>query len=43
MAKTGCQWHMLPNDFPPYRIVYHYWHSLCDRHVISDMLHKFVS
>jgi len=23
--KTGCQWAMLPNDFPPCKTVYHYF------------------
>ena len=23
--KTGCQWEMLPNDFPPCKTVYHYF------------------
>ena len=26
MVKTGCQWRMLPKDFPPYNTVfYHCW------------------
>ena len=25
IVKTGCQWHLLPNDFPPYKTVYHYY------------------
>lgn len=24
-VKTGCQWKMLPNDFPPCKTVYHYF------------------
>ena len=24
-TKTGCQWHLLPHDFPPYKTVYHYF------------------
>lgn len=23
--KTGCQWHLLPHDFPPSSTVYHYF------------------
>ena len=23
--KTGCQWHYLPHDFPPYQTVYYYY------------------
>ena len=41
VVKTGCQWYMLPKDFPPYRIVYHHWRSLCDRDMISTLLHVF--
>lgn len=26
LAKTGCQWRMLPNDFPPWPTVYYYFH-----------------
>ncbi len=25
MVKTGCQWRMLPGDFPPWKIVYYYF------------------
>ena len=25
VLKTGCQWHMLPRDFPPYKTVFHYF------------------
>ena len=25
VLKTGCQWNMLPNDFPEWRTVYNYW------------------
>lgn len=42
VMKTGCQWYMLPKDFPPYRIVYHHWRSLCDRHIITTLLHELV-
>lgn len=24
-VKTGCQWRMLPNDYPPWRTVYEYY------------------
>ena len=27
VAKTGCQWFMLPSNFPPYKTVYHYFRS----------------
>lgn len=25
VLKTGCQWHMLPREFPPYKTVFHYF------------------
>lgn len=25
LVKTGCQWRMLPNDFPKWELVYHYY------------------
>ena len=25
ILKTGCQWHMLPHDFPPYQTVFYYF------------------
>jgi putative transposase len=27
VVKTGCQWEMLPRDFPPKGTVYHYFNS----------------
>ncbi|MDR1091601.1 MAG: transposase [Prevotella sp.] len=24
LVKTGCQWHMLPHDFPKWQTVYYY-------------------
>jgi len=23
LAKSGCHWHLLPQNFPPYKTVYH--------------------
>lgn len=31
VVKTGCQWAMLPKDFPDYRTVYHHFRSLSER------------
>jgi len=25
VLRTGCQWHLLPHDFPPYKTVYDYY------------------
>ena len=30
LTKTGCQWRMLPKEFPPYRTVYYYFRKWCD-------------
>lgn len=27
MLKTGCQWRMLPKDFPPYNTVFYYFNK----------------
>ena len=42
VVKSGCQWYMLPKDFPPYRIVYHHWRSLCDRQIMDNLLYNLV-
>jgi len=36
ILKTGCQWRMLPKDFPPWQTVY----SAYRRWKISGVLHK---
>lgn len=28
LVKTGCQWRMLPNDFPPYKTVYSFYRRM---------------
>jgi transposase len=27
LVRTGCQWRLLPQGFPPWRTVYHYWRA----------------
>ena len=27
VLRTGCSWRMLPHDFPPWRIVFHYFRT----------------
>lgn len=27
VIKTGCQWRMLPNDFPKWQLVYYYYNK----------------
>ena len=38
--KTGCQWRMLPNDFPKWKTVYYYFTKWADMGVIEDVLHR---
>ena len=28
LVKTGCQWRMLPKDFPPYKTVYSFFRRM---------------
>lgn len=30
MARTGCQWRMLPHDLPPWEAVYAFWRRLVE-------------
>ena len=39
LNKTGCQWHLLPNDFPPYKTV----SSFYQRVVKSGLWEKIMS
>ena len=27
VVRSGCQWRLLPREFPPWRTVYHYWRA----------------
>lgn len=27
LLRSGCSWRMLPHEFPPYRVVYHYFRT----------------
>ena len=41
LLKTGCQWHMLPNNFPPWKLVYYYfskWRSDGTIKLIHELL-----
>lgn len=40
VVKTGCQWRMLPNDFPRWQLVYYYFRKWTDEEVIEEILHK---
>lgn len=38
VVRTGCQWSMLPSEFPPHNTVYHHFRSLGDR----GWFHRFL-
>lgn len=40
LLKTGCQWRMLPKDFPPYNIVYYYFSKWKNEGVFEDLFVK---
>lgn len=39
ILKTGCQWRMLPNDFPQWKTVYHYF-RLWSREGLIERIHN---
>ena len=41
LVKTGCQWRMLPNDFPKWQLVYYYF-SVWKKSGLTEMLHEFL-
>ncbi|HEY1054847.1 MAG TPA: IS5 family transposase [Emticicia sp.] len=40
VIKTGCQWRMLPNDFPKWQIVYYYFRKWVDFEEFDLLLEK---
>ena len=45
IVKTGCQWRMLPKDFPPYNTVFYYFNKWKLEGVfdeLMDILHTIV-
>ena len=42
VVKSGCQWRMLPKDFPPWKTVYGYFRRLCHLGVWEKVLHELV-
>lgn len=40
LIKTGCQWVMLPKDFPKWRCVYHHFRMWCDKGVFAKLMIK---
>ena len=45
LLKTGCQWRMLPKDFPPYNIVFYYFNKWKNEGAFEEFfsrLHIFI-
>jgi putative transposase len=42
VVKTGCQWRMLPGDFPNWKIVYYYFSTWNRRGIIEQMQMELV-
>ena len=42
VVKSGCQWRMLPNNFPPYQTVYTFFSRARKRGVWSRVLEELV-
>jgi len=43
LLKTGCQWRLLPHDFPPYQTVNWYWNQWRDSGLwqnLNDLLRR---
>lgn len=43
VVKTGCQWRMLPRDFPKWELVYYYYRKWVDDEVFDKILDKLRS
>lgn len=42
ITKTGCQWRMLPNDFPPYPTVWSFYHRAILAGIWDNVLQALV-
>ena len=42
VVKSGCQWRMLPRDFPPWKMVYGYFRRLCQMGIWERVLQDLV-
>ena len=42
VIKTGCQWHFLPKDFPPYKTVYSFYKRAKDKGIWEKMMGDLV-
>lgn len=43
ITKTGCQWHMLPNDFPPYKTVFSFYSRAKSSGIWDELLEHLVA
>ncbi len=43
VVKTGCQWRMLPRDFPKWQLVYYYYRKWVEAEVFDKVLDKLRS
>ena len=37
LARTGCQWRMLPHDLPPWEAVYAFWRRLVEGNILEQV------
>ena len=42
VVKSGCQWRMLPHDFPPWKSVYSFYKRAKDRGIWEKLMHDLV-
>lgn len=40
VVKTGCQWRLLPNDFPKWQLVYYYFRKWVELEEFDELLEK---
>lgn len=38
--KAGCQWRLLPKEFPKWKIVYYYFTKWVEMGVVEDIMHR---
>lgn len=43
LLKSGCQWRMIPHDFPPYKTVWSFYKRACDKGIWDEILKVLVS
>jgi putative transposase len=42
IIKTGCQWKLLPNDFPPYKTVYSFYKRAKEKGIFEKVMKDLV-